>query len=162
VIAAVDLVNGLGVLAGLQRISVPGANGYLDTNFLGKAEYGLSALAERDFLFLHVEAPDEAGHLGDPAKKVEAIENVDAKVIGPLLEGLRQAGGEWRMMVLPDHPTPCATKTHSDEPVPFVVYISSDEQKPRAQSRGYNERDAREKGIFIPEAHTLLGRLLRH
>jgi 2,3-bisphosphoglycerate-independent phosphoglycerate mutase len=161
VIAAVDLVNGLGVLAGLHRIAVPGATGYLDTNFLGKAEYGLRALGDRDFLFLHVEAPDEAGHLGDPAKKVEAIENVDAKVIGPLLEGLRQAGGDWRMMVLPDHPTPCATKTHTDEPVPFVVYVASDEQKPRGQSRGYNERDAREKGIFIPEAHTLLARLLR-
>jgi 2,3-bisphosphoglycerate-independent phosphoglycerate mutase len=161
VIAAVDLVNGLGVLAGLRRISVPGATGYLDTNFLGKAEYGLRALEERDFLFLHVEAPDEGGHLGDPQKKVEAIENFDQKVVGPILEGLRQRGGEWRIMVLPDHPTPCALKTHTDDPVPFVVYVSSDEQKPRALSRGYNERDAREQGIFIPEAHTLLERLLR-
>jgi 2,3-bisphosphoglycerate-independent phosphoglycerate mutase len=161
VIAAVDLVNGLGVLAGLRRISVPGATGYLDTNFLGKAEYGLRALEERDFLFLHVEAPDEGGHLGDPQKKVEAIENFDQKVVGPILEGLRQRGGEWRMMVLPDHPTPCALKTHTDDPVPFVVYVSSDEQKSRALSRGYNERDAREQGIFIAEAYTLLERLLR-
>jgi 2,3-bisphosphoglycerate-independent phosphoglycerate mutase len=162
VIAAVDLVNGLGVLAGLRRISVPGATGYLDTNFLGKAEYGLRALDDRDFLFLHVEAPDEGGHLGDPQKKVEAIENFDQKVVGPILEGLRQRGGEWRMMALPDHPTPCALKTHTDDPVPFVVYVSSDEQKSRGLARGYNERDAREQGIFIPDAHTLLDRLLRH
>jgi len=161
VIAAVDLVNGLGVLAGLTRIRVPGATGFLDTNFRGKAEYGLRALGERDFLFLHVEAPDEGGHMGDPQKKVEAIENVDEKVVGPLLEGLRACGDEWRMLVMPDHPTPCALKTHTDDPVPFVVYISADEQKPRGLSRGYNERDAREHGIFIPDAHTLLERLLR-
>src|SRR5207248_3058002 len=136
VIAAVDLVNGLGVLAGLRRIAVPGATGFLDTNFRGKAEYGLRALQEREFLFLHVEAPDEGGHMGDPAKKVEAIENVDAQVIGPLLEGLRQSGDDWRMLVMPDHPTPCRLKTHTDDPVPFVVYVSADDQKPRALSRG--------------------------
>jgi 2,3-bisphosphoglycerate-independent phosphoglycerate mutase len=161
VIAAVDLVNGLGVLAGLTRISVPGATGFLDTNFRGKAEYGLRALEERDFLFLHVEAPDEGGHMGDAQKKVEAIEHVDEQVVGPLLEGLRRCGDEWRMLVMPDHPTPCALKTHTDDPVPFVVYVSADEQKPRGLSRGYNERDAREHGIFIPEAHTLIERLLR-
>src|SRR5437870_1630754 len=127
----------------------------------GPGADGLRALAERDFLFLHVEAPDEGGHMGDAQKKVEAIENVDAKVVGPLLEGLRAAGGEWRLLVMPDHPTPCALKTHTDDPVPFVVYISSDERKPRGLARGYNERDAREQGIFIPEAHTLLERLLR-
>jgi 2,3-bisphosphoglycerate-independent phosphoglycerate mutase len=137
VIAAVDLVNGLGVLAGLRRINVPGATGFLDTNFRGKAEYGLRALEERDLLFLHVEAPDEGGHLGDPAKKVEAIENFDEKVVGPLLEGLRRSSGEWRMLVMPDHPTPCALKTHTDDPVPFVVYVSGDDAKPRGLSRGY-------------------------
>jgi 2,3-bisphosphoglycerate-independent phosphoglycerate mutase len=161
VIAAVDLVNGLGALAGLRRVSVPGATGFLDTNFLGKAEYGLRALEDGDFLFLHVEAPDEGGHMGDAGKKVEAIENFDQKVVGPLLEGMRQRGGGWRFLVMPDHPTPCALKTHTDDPVPFVVYVSGDEQKPRGLSRGYNERDAREQGIFIPEAHTLLDRLLR-
>ena len=159
--AANDPGAASGVLAGLRKIAVPGATGFLDTNFRGKAEYGLRALAERDFLFLHVEAPDEGGHMGDAQKKVEAIENVDEKVVGPLLEGLRASGSEWRMLVMPDHPTPCALKTHTDDPVPFVVYISSDEQKPRGLSRGYNERDAREHGIFIPEAHTLLDRLLR-
>jgi 2,3-bisphosphoglycerate-independent phosphoglycerate mutase len=161
VIAAVDLVNGLGALAGLRRIQVPGATGFLDTNFLGKAEYGLRSLDDGDFLFLHVEAPDEGGHMGDPGKKVEAIENFDQKVVGPLLEGMRQRSDEWRILVMPDHPTPCALKTHTDDPVPFLVYVSTDEQKPRGLPRGYNERDAREHGIFIPEAHTLLDRLLR-
>jgi len=161
VIAAVDLVNGLGVLAGLVRIAVPGATGFLDTNFRGKAEYGLRALEARDFLFLHVEAPDEGGHMGDPRKKVEAIENFDEKVVGTILEGLRAMGGEWRVLVMPDHPTPCALKTHTSDPVPFVVYVSADEQKTRGVSRGYNERDAREQGIFIPDAYTLMDRLLR-
>ena len=161
VIAAVDLVNGLGVLAGLQRIAVPGATGFLDTNFLGKAEYGLRALEEREFLFLHVEAPDEGGHMGDPAKKVEAIENFDQKVVGPILEGLRAGGGEWRVLVMPDHPTPCALKTHTDDPVPFVVYVSGDEKKTRGLARGYSERDARAQGIFVPEGHTVMERFLR-
>jgi len=161
VIAAVDLVNGLGVLAGLVRIAVPGATGFLDTNFRGKAEYGLRALETRDFLFLHVEAPDEGGHMGDPRKKVEAIENFDEKVVGTILEGLRAMGGEWRVLVMPDHPTPCALKTHTSDPVPFVVYVSRDEQRARGVARGYNEKDAREHGIFIPEAHTIMDRLLR-
>jgi 2,3-bisphosphoglycerate-independent phosphoglycerate mutase len=161
VIAAVDLVNGLGVLAGLVRITVPGATGFLDTNFRGKAEYGLRALETRDFLFLHVEAPDEGGHMGDARKKVEAIENFDEKVVGTILEGLRATGGEWRVLVMPDHPTPCALKTHTSDPVPFVVYVSGDEQKARGVARRYNEKDAREQGIFIPEAHTIMDRLLR-
>ena len=79
-----------------------------------------------------------------------------------MLEGLRQTAGEWRILVMPDHPTPCALKTHTDDPVPFVVYVSNDERKPRGVARGYSERDAREQGIFILEAHRLLERLLRH
>lgn len=161
VIAAVDLVNGLGVLAGLERVAVPGATGFLDTNFRGKAEYGLRALDAREFLFLHVEAPDEGGHLGDPRKKVEAIENFDEKVVGTILEGLRAGSDEWRVLVMPDHPTPCALKTHTSDPVPFLVYVSSDERKARSAGRGYHERDAREQGIFIPDAHTILERLVR-
>jgi 2,3-bisphosphoglycerate-independent phosphoglycerate mutase len=161
VIAAVDLVNGLGVLAGLERVTVPGATGFLDTNFRGKGEYGLRALESREFLFLHVEAPDEGGHLGDPHKKVEAIENFDEKVVGTILEGLRAGGGDWRILVMPDHPTPCALKTHTSDPVPFVVYVAADERKTRSAGRGYHERDAREQGIFIPEAHTVIERLVR-
>jgi 2,3-bisphosphoglycerate-independent phosphoglycerate mutase len=160
VIAAVDLVNGLGVLAGLERLRVPGATGYLDTDYGAKAEYGLRALADRDFLFLHVEAPDEAGHMGNAAEKVKAIEAIDALIVGRLLDGLPQYG-EWRMLVMPDHATPCALKTHSDDPVPFTVFSSADLSKTKGPSRRYTETDARDHGIFIASGHTLLERLLR-
>lgn len=160
VIAAVDLINGLGVLAGLERVRVPGATGYLDTDYAAKADHGVRALADHNFLFLHVEAPDEAGHMGNVAEKVKAIEAIDALVIGRLFEGLPQFG-DWRLMVLPDHPTPCALKTHSDEAVPFTVFSSGDLEKAKGPSRRYTEADARDHGIFIPEAHTLIERLLR-
>jgi 2,3-bisphosphoglycerate-independent phosphoglycerate mutase len=161
VVAAADLVRGLGALAGLRVVDVPGATGQCDTDFRGKAEHGLRALEERDFLLLHVAAPDEGGHLGDAQKKVEAIERLDEDVLGPLLDGLRARGGEWRVMVLADHSTPCARRTHTLDPVPFAVYVSAQEEKTTVQKRGYHERDAREQGIFVPEAHTLLERLLR-
>jgi 2,3-bisphosphoglycerate-independent phosphoglycerate mutase len=160
VIAAVDLVNGLGVLAGLERVQVPGATGYLDTDYGAKAEYGLRALADRDFLFLHVEAPDEAGHMGNAAEKVKAIEAIDALVVGRMLDGLPQYG-EWRMLVMPDHATPCALKTHSEDPVPFTVFSSIDLSKTKGPSRRYTEADARDHGIFITSGHTILERLLR-
>ena len=160
VIAAVDLVNGLGVLAGLERIRVPGATGYLDTDYAAKAQYGINALADHNFLFLHVEAPDEAGHMGNVQEKVKAIESIDEKVIGPLIDGLGRFG-DWRLMVLPDHATPCMLKTHTDEAVPFTVFSSRDLEKAKGPGRRYTEIDARDHGIFIPEAHTLIERLLR-
>jgi 2,3-bisphosphoglycerate-independent phosphoglycerate mutase len=161
VVAAVDLVNGAGLLAGLRRVTVPGATGFLDTDFRAKAEYGLRALDAGDFLLLHVEAPDEAGHMGDTQRKIEAIERFDEDVVGTVLAALRQTGGEWRMLVVPGHATACALRTHTAEPVPFTVYVASDEAKPRSVARGYSEREARDQGIFISEAHTLMERLLR-
>jgi len=161
VVAAADLVRGLGTLAGLTVVDVPGATGQLDTNFRGKAEHGLRALDACDFLFLHVAAPDESGHLGDAQQKIAAIERIDEDVLGPLLEGLRARGGEWRVMAMADHPTPCGRRIHTADPVPFAVYAAAHEAKTTAQKRGYHERDAREQGIFVPEAHTLLERLLR-
>jgi 2,3-bisphosphoglycerate-independent phosphoglycerate mutase len=161
VVAAADLVRGLGALVGLAVVDVPGATGQLDTNFRGKAEHGLRALDTCDFLLLHVAAPDEGGHLGDPRQKIAAIERLDEDVLGPLLDGLRARGGEWRVMVMADHPTPCGRRTHTADPVPFAVYVAAHEAKTTAQKRGYHERDAREQGIFVPDAHTLLERLLR-
>jgi 2,3-bisphosphoglycerate-independent phosphoglycerate mutase len=161
VVAALDLMRGLGLLVGLRKVSVPGATGFLDTDFRGKVDRGLGALADRDFLWLHVAAPDEAGHLGDAQKKVQTIEDLDDKMVGPLLEGLAATGGEWRLLLVSGHPTPCALKAHTAEPVPFVVYVASDERKERSSSRTFHERDARDQGIFVPEAHVLLGRLLR-
>ena len=160
-VAAAAAVRGLGMLAGLTVVEVPGATGQIDTNFRGKAERGLLALDTSDFLFVHVAAPDEGGHLGDAQQKIAAIERLDEDVLGALLEGLRARGGEWRVMVLADHPTPCARRTHTSDPVPFAVYVAAHDAKTTAQKRGYSERDAREQGIFVPEAHTLLERLLR-
>jgi 2,3-bisphosphoglycerate-independent phosphoglycerate mutase len=122
VISAVDLHKGLAIYAGLEPINVPGATGWLDTNYAGKVDYALKALQSKDFVFLHVEAPDEAGHQGDVQAKVQAIEDFDAKVVGPMLEGLPKHFDAYRVLLLPDHPTPIALKTHVREPVPIALY----------------------------------------
>jgi len=119
VISAVDLVKGIGYYAGLDIIKVPGVTGYLDTNYLGKAEYALEALQGRDFVLIHVEAPDEAAHAGDINSKIKAIEDFDSKVVGTILNGIE--GREFMLLVLPDHLTPISVKTHVHGPVPFAV-----------------------------------------
>jgi 2,3-bisphosphoglycerate-independent phosphoglycerate mutase len=154
VISAVDLVNGLGVLAGLEVIKVPGVTGFLDTNYQGKQEYGLRALRDKDLVFVHVEATDEAGHMGSIEKKVQAVEDFDAKIVGPILEGLR-AFERWRLLLMPDHATPCALKTHSADPVPFVVLDGRDLEQPR-DSRQYSERAAAATGVVVQAAHHIL------
>ena len=122
VISAVDLVRGIGVAAGLRVIPVPGITGYLDTNYSGKAEHALAALEGDDFVYLHVEAPDEAGHNGDAEGKKGAIEDFDGKVVGTLLAGLEARGEPARILLAPDHRTPIALRTHSRDPVPFVLW----------------------------------------
>jgi len=121
VISAVDLVKGLGKYAGLNIVEVPGATGWLDTDYAAKARHALTALEHNDFVYVHVEAPDEASHSGDSAAKVEAIERFDSLLLGTLLEGLKDQP-EFRILIMPDHATPLATKTHNSEPVPFLVY----------------------------------------
>ncbi len=160
VISAVDLVRGIGVLAGLEVILVPGATGFLDTNYLGKAEYGLASLRKKDFLFLHVEATDEAGHMGAADKKVQALEDFDHKVVGTILDGLREFP-EWRVLVMPDHATPCAIKTHSDDPVPFAILSSGDLRQGVKKPVSYNESSAKGTGIVVSEAWQILGRFMR-
>ncbi|MFW6132333.1 MAG: cofactor-independent phosphoglycerate mutase [Planctomycetota bacterium] len=126
-IAAVDLVRGLAKLIGWRTIEVEGATGYVDTNYAGKGAAAIEALDDVDLVFVHVEAPDEAGHNANPADKVRAIEQIDQHIVGPVSERLRRegdggaAGGGWRMLVLPDHPTPCSVRTHTGDPVPFVL-----------------------------------------
>ncbi len=121
-ITAVDLMRGIATFAGMKVVNVPGATGWIDTNYEGKAQACLDALNEVDFVYLHVEAPDESGHAGDYEKKVQAITDFDAKVIGPVMEGIRKAGHDARVMVLSDHPTPVALKTHTLDKVPFVIW----------------------------------------
>jgi len=158
VISAVDLIKGIGISAGLRVITVPGATGYLDTNYQGKAEYALQVLEQEDFVYLHVEAPDEASHNGDLEAKMAAIEAFDEKVVGTIVKGMEDRG-DYRIMVLPDHPTPLALRTHADDPVPFVIYDSN--QKRPSGTRGFDEKEASRSGIVIEEGHTLMERLVR-
>jgi 2,3-bisphosphoglycerate-independent phosphoglycerate mutase len=120
-ISAVDLLKGIGKYAGLEVIDVPGATGTINTSYTGKVEAALKALRRLDFVYLHVEAPDEAGHEGDLVQKILAIELFDQRVVGPLLEGLVKSGEDWRVLLLPDHATPISIKTHSRDPVPFTI-----------------------------------------
>jgi 2,3-bisphosphoglycerate-independent phosphoglycerate mutase len=157
VISAVDIINGLGVYAGLERIKVPGATGYFDTNDKGKGEYGVAALERKDLVFIHVEAPDEAGHMGDAEKKIKAIEDFDEKVVGTVLGGMEKRR-DWRLLLLPDHPTPTVLKTHVGDPVPFVFFRSDVGMAPK-QAR-YNERDAAKTGVVAKNAFALIDALI--
>ncbi len=155
-ISAVDLVRGLGRLAGLDPVDVSGATGYLDTNYAGKVAAALEGLKTGDFAFVHVEAPDEAGHGGKLEPKMQAIEDFDAKVVGPLLEGLK-ALGPHRVLLAADHYTPLSARTHTREPVPFVLW---DSEVKGTGGEGYNEPAAARAGLLVPQAHTLLERLV--
>lgn len=159
VISAVDLIKGLGKCAGLNSIDVPGATGYLDTNYDGKAAAALAALAHGDFVYLHVEAPDEAAHKGSFRDKIQAIEDFDARIVGPVLNGLRNAAAPFRILLLPDHPTPLSLKTHAADAVPFVLYDSTREQA-LPGSRTYCEADADATGVRIEEGWTLMDRFI--
>jgi 2,3-bisphosphoglycerate-independent phosphoglycerate mutase len=157
VISAVDLIKGIGIYAGLDIVNVPGATGYLDTNFKGKAEAAIEALKERDFVFVHVEAPDEASHSGKLADKIKAIECFDEQVVGPVLEGIKQFG-EYRVLCAPDHPTPIVLMTHTSDAVPFVLY--SGEQEERGGVAGYDEVSAAATGYKVEEGFRLMELLL--
>jgi len=155
VISGVDLIKGIGRCVGLDAIDVPGATGYFDTNYKGKAEYALRSLAGNDFVLVHVEAPDEAGHLRDIDLKVKAIEDFDALVVGTVLKGLEaefaDAEEGYRVLVMPDHYTPVSVGTHTKEPVPFAIYDSRarSEQK---KVGGFDERSASEGGSGVLDA----------
>ncbi len=158
VVAAVDLIKGIGVYAGLEVITVPGATGYVDTNFKGKAEYALRELETKDFVLIHVEAPDEAGHNGSVPDKVRAIERIDREMLGPILDRAR-SGADLSVLVLPDHPTPIAIRTHSQEPVPFIFYPAPPGLSP-APGKRYTEADAKASGQFGEPGTRLMGYLL--
>lgn len=151
IVAAAPHAIGAGLLAGLKHVPGPGT----------EVEQGLRALDCCDLVVIHVESPNTAALLGDAHRKIAAIERLDEEIVGPLLEALRQRGGPWRLLVTSDHAAPSATRGPSAEPVPFAVYVSDDEQKARGVERGFCERDARDQGIFIPEAHGVLERVCR-
>lgn len=155
VISAVDLIKGIGVTLGLSPVEVPGATGYLDTNYLGKAEYALKELRKKDFVFVHVEAPDEAAHSGDIHNKIVAIEDFDRLVVRTVLEGMRQFE-EYKIMVLPDHRTPIVRKTHTSEPVPFAFCSSASLIEISRQHIGFNETSAEKSGLFVENGFDLM------
>jgi 2,3-bisphosphoglycerate-independent phosphoglycerate mutase len=152
-VSAVDLMKGLGIYAGLDILQVPGITGYLDTNYVGKAEHSLKALEKVDIAYIHVEAPDEAGHGGNAEDKVKAIEDFDALVVGTVLRGLK-AFDEYRILVMPDHATPLKIRTHSAEPVPFVLLDSADR---KSRAGGFSEDIIRdEDAVRIDKGHELM------
>ncbi len=158
VISAVDLVKGIGIYAGLRVIDVPGATGYLDTNYQGKVEYALRALDEVDLVMIHIEATDETGHEGKADLKIRAIEDFDSRVIGPVLEGLNRFD-DYKVLLLSDHPTPVGLKTHVNEPVPFAIFSSNDSGV-KDGSRSYSENQASKTGVFVDEGWKLIGMVL--
>ena len=159
VISAVDLMKGIGFYAGLEMINVPGATGYLDTNYAGKAEYALREISRKDFVYVHVEAPDEASHNGNRKDKIQAIEDFDGKIVGPILRGLKRHKN-FRLLVLPDHPTPLSLRTHSSEPVPFVIFSSEDGRRVLKKERFFDEPSASRAGLLIEKGHELLEKFI--
>ncbi len=160
VVAAVDLVRGIGKYAGLDIIEVPGATGYIDTNYHGKVRGALDSLKEKDFVFLHVEAPDETSHSGQLDLKVKAIEDFDEKVVGPILEGL-ETFSEWRILLMPDHRTPIVTRTHSADPVPFILLDSQQWARTASDPAvGYSEEAADSSGRLVEDASKMIEMLL--
>ena len=158
-ISAVDLLKGIAVGAGMHNIVVEGANGGLHTNYRGKGQAAVKALTEDgyDFVYVHIEAPDEMGHQGSAEDKIQAIESIDREIIGPVADALGQAGVEFRMLILPDHPTPVRVRTHTSDPVPYLLYDSVKAQKGCSE---YSERTGRESGRLLEEGYRLIDHLL--
>ena len=152
IISAVDLVNGIGRLAGLDVIDVPGITGYYDTNYAGKAQYALEALQTRNFVYVHIEAPDEAGHNGDVKAKIEAIEKIDKEIVGTVINHFNEHDNV-RILVLPDHPTPVALRTHTADPVGFVAFGKGIASNGAQQ---YNENISREQNFHFKSGYELI------
>ncbi len=159
IISAVDLVKGIGILAGMKIIEVDGATGNYDTNFLGKAEAAAKELiGGLDFVYIHMEAPDECGHHGDPEHKIYSIEQIDGVVIPTLISAFEKAGEDYAILVTPDHPTPCACKTHVSEPVPYLIYTNVKSLGNGAKR--YTEDEAKTTGQYVADGYKLVERLL--
>ena len=158
VISAVDLLKGIAKCAGMRAPEVEGATGYIDTNFEGKARAAVEALQDGcDLAYIHLEAPDECGHRNEPENKVKSIEAIDSRVLPIVLEGLEALGEDYKIMLLPDHPTPIVTRTHASDPVPYLIY-----QKSRAQKgvSTINEQTAAATGVFIEHGPDIMKRFL--
>lgn len=159
VVSAVDLIKGIGYCAGLDVIDVPGATGNVHTNFDGKAQAAIKAMQDgADFVYVHLEAADEAGHRHEVENKVKAIELIDEKIVAPIVKALEETHTAFNMLIMPDHPTPLAIKTHTSDPIPYILYNS--ECKKSAAPVVYSEENAKATGIVTEKAYTLINRLL--
>lgn len=159
VVSAVDLLKGIGICAKMRTCDVPGATGYIDTNFDGKLEAAVQELkAGQDFVYIHIEAPDECGHRGEVENKVKSIELIDRHILAPLVEEMKKLG-DYSILVLPDHPTPLSIRTHISDPVPYLLYRSSQERESGVVL--FDEENAAKTGVFIEKGHTLMNRFLQ-
>ena len=158
-ISAVDLLKGIAVGAGMKVVEVEGATGSLDTNYLGKAQAAIDTLLKdgQDFVYIHVEAPDEMGHQGNLNHKIKSIEEIDEKIVSVVKKALDEAGEPYRMLILPDHPTPICKRTHTSDPVPFLLYDSTKVQK---KVDVFSEKSAKDSGIYQSEGYRLLEQLI--
>lgn len=159
-ISAVDLLKGIAFGAEMTVIEVEGANAQLETNYEGKAQAALNALLKdgHDFVYVHVEAPDEMGHQGSVERKIKAIEYLDQRLIKHVFDGMKESGEDFRMLIMPDHPTPIETRTHSSDPVPYMLYDSTNEIKGTGL---YNEKDAEKSGILVKPGFNIAARLMQ-
>ena len=158
IISAVDLLKGIGKLANMRVIEVEGATGNDDTNFSGKAKACLDNLKDLDFIYLHMEAPDECGHHGDTKNKIFSIEQIDELVVKPVIEGLKATGEDFAVLICPDHPTPLSIMTHCSDPVPYLVYKSYKKVK---GMDSYDEESAKNAGNFVENGYMLIEKLLK-
>ena len=159
IISAVDLLKGIGKCAGMNSVDVEGATGNIHTNFSGKAQAALTELeAGADFVYIHIEAPDESGHRYEIDNKVKSIEFIDKLIAGPIVEGLKKYGS-YSILVMPDHPTPLSLRTHTSEPIPYVLYRSCCEASSRVE--GYDEAQAASTGVFIEEGYKLMDKFIK-
>lgn len=159
-ISAVDLLKGIAVGAGMEVVNVDGATGSLHTNYEGKASAAVKALLEdgQEFVYIHVEAPDEMGHQGSMTDKVQAIEYLDSRVVGPVKAAMDASGEPYRMLILPDHPTPIRIRTHSSEPVPYIIYDSRYQSRKIAR---YTEKDAAAAGMLEKDGYQLMEKFIQ-
>lgn len=158
VVSAVDLLKGIGICAGMETPLVEGATGYIDTDFEGKARAGIDAFKRgTDLVYLHFEAPDECGHRGEAQNKVKAIEYIDRRALKPMLDYLDSCGDDYRILIMPDHPTPLETMTHSSEPVPYILFDSRVKKKGIAS---FTEKNAAATGIFVEHGPDIMKKLL--
>lgn len=158
VVSAVDLLKGIGICAGMETPEVKGATGYIDTDFEGKTNAAIESFKNgADLVYLHFEAPDECGHRGEAENKVKAIEMIDSRALKPMLEYFEESGEDFRILIMPDHPTPLETMTHSSSPVPYMIY---DSRKDLNGAEAFNEKSAAASGIFVSHGPEIMDKLL--